>query len=102
MESKNNEFYNISLLNIIKNNYLIKEIFQFLTHKSFLNILKYNKNMQKRLDLNLNNYKIYYEEIEIAIIPLKEKKDENNTKFINILKNMNLIIMPSLMMIKII
>ena len=53
-----------------------------LSKKKLLNIIKYNKQTQIILDININNYKKYceiYSPIEIEIIPKKNKYD----KFIN-------------------
>ena len=45
--------------------------------------MKYNKNIQEKLDIRINDYKKYYNKIEIKIIPkYYELKDKN--KFINI------------------
>ena len=67
----------------IKNDYFIQIAFSYLNKKISLEILKYNKNLKKRINLNINDYKRYSEiftPIEIEIIP------ENNKygKFINI------------------
>ena len=48
-----------------------------------LEIIRYNKNIQKRIDININHYKAYFEtktSIELDIIPMKDKFSE----FINI------------------
>ena len=70
-----------NLLNNIKCKYIFKQIFEKLKQKILLDIIKYNTNIQKILDINLNNYKTY-KKIEIEIIPIINKKEEN--KFINI------------------
>ena len=48
--------------------------------KKKLEIVKYNKKVQNRLNINIKDYKNYYEQIEIEIIPVKEEYG----KFINI------------------
>jgi len=78
--TKNNEIIQNSLINI-KNKYILKQIFDNLEQKQLLKIIKYNKNLQEKLDIGINNYKKFHEEIEIEIIPIN-KKDINN--FINI------------------
>ena len=58
-------------------------ILNLLPHGRYLNIIKYNKNIQKRIDININHYKAYSEEyssIELDIIPKKGEYGE----FINI------------------
>jgi len=56
-----NEFQNIkSEINIektIKSLYIIKDIFSFLSKKLKLNIVIYNKQLQKKLDINAKDYK---------------------------------------------
>ena len=42
-----------------KSIYFIKNLFTFVDEKIKLNIIKYNKNMQNIMDININNYKIY-------------------------------------------
>ena len=65
--------------------YILMGILNLLPRGKFLNIFKYNKNIQKRIDININHYKTYSEEyspIEIDIIPTKGE----NGDFINIKK----------------
>ena len=53
--------------------------------KIYLKIIKYNMNIQKRLNININNYKNYselYSSIELEIIPIQNKYGS----FINIKK----------------
>jgi len=56
-----NKFENIkSEINIeksIKSLYILKDIFSFLSEKQELNILIYNKNLQKKFDINIDDYK---------------------------------------------
>ena len=57
-----------------------------MTKKKKLEIVKYNKRIQNRINLSVKNYKEYSEtftSIEIEIIPIKG----NNSRFINIKKN---------------
>ena len=66
-----------------KNDHFLKKVFDNLTKKHFLELVKYNKKMKERLDLTINDYKEYcetYSSIEIEIIPKKKGKG----KFINI------------------
>ena len=70
-------------LNNIKSKYILKILFDNLEKKKLLFIVKYNKNIKKRINININDYKEYsgkYTSIEIEIKPI------NNIygKFINI------------------
>ena len=42
-----------------KSIYFIKKLFTFVDEKTKLDIIKYNKNMQNIMDINLINYKFY-------------------------------------------
>ena len=67
LKQKNN-IYN---LREIRNKYIIQQIFEHLNQKIFLKIIKYNKNIQDKLDINQNDYKTYCD-IEIEIIPTED------------------------------
>ena len=67
----------------IKSNYILQKIFDNLEKKRTLEIVKNNKNIKKRIHLNINDYKEYsekYSSIEIEIKPVNNKY----AKFINI------------------
>ena len=66
----------------IKSRYILSKIYDNMTKKKKLEIVKYNKKIQNRLNLSLNDYK-EYREIEIEIIPNKG----GYGKFINIKEN---------------
>ena len=58
--------------NLIKNihsKYLLKQIFFKLQPKKLFEFIKYNKNIQKKLDIGINDYKTF-NKIELEIIPL--------------------------------
>ena len=74
------------ILENIKSRYILSKIYDNMTKKKKLEIVKYNKRMQNRMNLSVKDYKEYYEEIEIEIIPTKDKYG----KFININKNVKL------------
>ena len=92
MDSKNifkNEKEKIKLINTknklqkIRSDYFLQKFFGIVPQKISLEIIKYNKNIQKRLNININKYKEYselYSSIEIEIIPIKN----NYGKIINI------------------
>ena len=73
-------------LNEVKSDFFLKILFEFIIPKrKSLEIIKYNKYIQKRINITIKDYKTYcetYSSIEIEIIP---KKDINEyAKFINI------------------
>jgi len=70
----------------IYSDYFLRKLFDNLLKIKTLEIIKYTKNIQKRIKINTNDYKEYSEtfsKIEIEIIPVKNKYD----KFINIKKD---------------
>ena len=96
---KNFELKQIKWKDIFKNlksDYFIRIIFNNLQKRRALEIVKYNKNIKNRINININNYKEYlekYSPIEIEIKPIKNKKGkfitilEENKKFIHIYFN---------------
>ena len=74
------------VLKNLKSDYFLQKICDYLQRKKSLEIFKYNKKIQKRLNININNYKEYseiYSSIEIELIPVKN----SNGNFINIPEN---------------
>ena len=69
-----------SNLEKIRSRYILKLIFIFLNNTKSLKIIKYNKKIKKRLDIDIDNYK-KSSIIEIDIIP----NENPHGKFINIL-----------------
>ena len=70
----------------LKSDYFLQKIYDYLQTKKSLEIFRYNKNLQKRLNISIKNYKEYseiYSSIEIELIPIKN----GDGKFINIPKN---------------
>ena len=63
----------------IKSKYILKIIFDNLKEIKSLKIIQYNKNIQNRLNISINDYK-KYGDIEIELIPSKNEFG----KFINI------------------
>ena len=64
----------IKLFKNIKSDYFLEKVFNNLEKKKKLNIVKYNKNVNKRLNVNINDYKEYsekYSSIEIEIKPIE-------------------------------
>ena len=69
----------------LKSDYFIQKIFGYMHERKSLEAIRYNKIIQKRIDININHYKAYsekYSSIELDIIPMKGKYG----KFINIKK----------------
>ena len=67
----------------VKSHYIIQLIFEYMTERKYLEAIRYNKSIQKRINININHYKVYSEtktSIELDIIPMKGEYD----KFINI------------------
>ena len=66
----------------LKNDYFLQKLFNNLKWKKTLTILKFNKSLKKRMNMNINDYKEYsenYSSIEIEIKPVNNEKG----KFIN-------------------
>ena len=72
------------MLNKIRCVYIIKEIFKNIEPVVFLNIIRYNKKIQKKLEITKGNYHYYDLVIKIELIP--KNIDTRNT-FINIKEN---------------
>ena len=61
---------------VLKSDYFIQKIFEHIERKLSIVIVKYNKNIQKRLNININTYKEYsglFSSIEIEIKPKENK-----------------------------
>ena len=78
------------MLNNIKSNYIFQIILkEYLTKSQYFNLVRYNKNSQKKLELNINSYKEFYQrffnriEIELLPIPSSELELEKKYFFIN-------------------
>ena len=59
---------------IIKSDYFIRKVFNIIQKRISLEIIKYNINIQKKLNININNYKdfsINFSSIELEIIQFK-------------------------------
>ena len=82
MDFSNKNISNLNKLNKICSTYILKTIFENLSEKKLFHNIKYSKKIQTKIDIGLQDYKLY-NKIIIEIIPLK-KYDKN--KFINIPK----------------
>ena len=65
----------------IKCEYFLKNIIDCVSEKIYLNVLKYNKELQKKLNLSINSYIKFFNQIVIEVIP-KEKR-RKKCPFIN-------------------
>ena len=84
-EKKVNQKKSMDMLLNLKNNYFLQKLFNNLEKRKILEIIKYNKNIKKRINININDYKECsekYSSIEIEINPVINKY----CKFINIKK----------------
>ena len=62
------------MLGKIRSNVIFKKIMKLITCYKKLKIINYNKNIQKRIDININDYKEFSEKfssIELEIIPME-------------------------------
>ena len=63
----------------LKSNFILRKLFNILKENKSLYIMKYNKKLQKRLNISIDNYK------ECSKIEIELKLDDDNYgKFINI------------------
>ena len=74
----------------IKSNYVCKRVFKNIKHKRFLQLIKYNKKIQTKLNKTMADYKDYNQiEIELKLSDYDKKDkfiniDEKNKPFIHI------------------
>ena len=69
----------------LQSDYFIQKFIGYMSEKKYLETIRYNKSIQKRINININHYKAYsggYSSIELDIIPKKGEYGE----FININK----------------
>ena len=66
-----------NLLSKINSKYILIQIFENICTKSLLKIVKYNKEIQKRIEISTKDYEVYCQ-IEIEV-----KLDEEGGSFIN-------------------
>jgi len=78
----------------IKSKYILQKIFNNLDTKRRLYLIRFNKNIKKRLDININDYKEYLKiEIELKLVTNKSGQfintNNNNGKYFHIYFNNN-------------
>ena len=82
---KINQLKAINKLINVKNDFFLQKAFNNLEKRKLLEIVKYNKNIKNRINININDYKEFcenYSSIEIEVKPVNNKYG----KFINIKK----------------
>ena len=57
----------------VKSKYILLKIFGMMQNKRSLNIIRYNKKFQEKLEKNINHYIKEYSKIEIEIFPVEKK-----------------------------
>ena len=58
----------------IKSNFILKKCFDYIHKRKSLETIKYNKNIQKRMNININHYKEYSENYSDLILLMNNKK----------------------------
>ena len=56
----------------IKSEYILRKVFKYIPEGIYLRILNHNKKLQNKLNIVLNDFKRYSEQIVIEIIPAKK------------------------------
>ena len=46
----------------VKSDFILKKFFGYMTERKSLETVRYNKNIQKRINININKYKAYCKE----------------------------------------
>ena len=78
-KTESNKVESKDIFDNIKVDYFLQKVFNNLERNISLKIVKYNKNIKKRLNININDYKEYSEiEIELKLV------DDKSGEFINI------------------
>ena len=73
------------VLEKIKSDYFLMKLLDIMKKNRMFEIVKYNKKLQKRLNLSINDYKEYFNEYTSIEIELRVKNDRDyENKFINI------------------
>ena len=80
-KEESDEIKKIEKFENLKSKLILKKVFNNLIKKKLLYIVKYNKNIKRRINININDYK-EYSLIEIEMKPIINKFGE----FINIKK----------------
>ena len=81
--SKMNQFQSKNIFEDLKSDYFLQKVCNYITRKKVLDIMKYNKRLQKRIKLNINDY-IQFSQLYSSIIIELNLVENNYDKFINI------------------
>ena len=84
-EQEQSKIINSDKLQNLKSDYFIQKFFDYIQKRRTLKTIRYNKSIQKRININIIHYKEYsekYSSIEIEIKPMENKYGD----FININK----------------
>jgi hypothetical protein len=74
-KTESNKIKSKNIFKKLKNDYFLQNLFDYLLKKKSLDIIKYNKNIKKRINISIKDYKAYseiYTSIEIDIKPVNE------------------------------
>ena len=68
-KDKTNSINNLILLDGVKSNYILTKLTQNLSRKTLLNMIRYNKQLQRKLNIELKDYEAYLQtEIELNFV----------------------------------
>ena len=84
-----NNINKISILNNIKSKYILQQVFSNIKEKKKLEINKYNKNLQNKLEINIDDFKNFHFRIEIEITIYKLENCNFKDNITNFLNNIN-------------
>ena len=82
----------------LQSDYFIQKFFGYMCERKYLETIRYNKSIQKRINININHYKAYSEtktSIELDIMPMKGEYgkfisiNEKDKKYFHIYFNNN-------------
>ena len=72
------------MLGQIKSSFIFKKIIKYIPERIYLKVINHNKFIQKKLNISIDKYIRYFNEIEIEIIVDNNKLNRKTNKFINI------------------
>ena len=70
MSETNNEVNEKNILMKVRQKRILQQIFNNLSLDKYLNIIRYNKHIKKKVEINIDDYKNEYFKIKIEIIPV--------------------------------
>ena len=71
-KTESNKINSKNIFKNLKNDYFLQNLFDYLLKKKSLDIIKYNKNIKKRINISIKDYKEYSEKkMKIMEIILK-------------------------------